>query len=300
MDANPAGAPAAQPYGEVFDRGYQHYDGVRAGRSHAIQALVWYSVKRGLGIKKKWTAKIIPAALYLFAFIPAIVVVGVLSFVPAGTDLSYPFLTDFIRFALLVFAAATAAEMLCDDRRENVLSLYFSRAITRADYLGAKVGALAILTGTIALGPPLLLFLGKTFLADNPISYFGHHADDLGRVIVYALLVSAYFSAIGLGVAAYTNRKGVATAIYIGGMIIIGGLANALYAALDGGARKYLLLVSPFDLAQSLSRWLFNGERPNDESLGGVQLSGPLMVAGVLLAVALASVIMYQRYLADE
>jgi ABC-2 type transport system permease protein len=303
MDANPAraGAPMpAQPYGEVFDRGYQHYDGVRAGRSHAIQALIWYSVKRGLGIKKKWTAKIIPAALYVFAYIPAIVVVGVLSFVPAGTDLSYPFLNQFIRFALLVFAAATAAEMLCDDRRENVLSLYFSRAITRVDYLAAKVAALAILTGTIALGPPLLLFLGKTFLADNPISYFGHHVGDLGRVVAFALLISAYFSAIGLSVAAYTNRKGVATAIFIGGMIIIGGLANALYAALDTSARKYLLLVSPFDLVESISHWLFNDDRPANESLGAAQLSGGLMVAGVLVAVAIASFIMYRRYLADE
>ena len=305
MDANPAGAaraslPAQQPYGEVFDRGYQHYDGVRAGRSHAIQALIWYSVKRGLGIKKKWTAKIIPAALYFFAYIPAIVVVGVLSFVPAGTTLSYPFLTDFIRFALLVFAASTAAEMLCDDRRENVLSLYFSRAITRVDYLLAKVAALAILTGSIAFGPLLLLFLGKTLLADNPISYFGHHAGDLGRVIVFAVLISAYFSAIGLSVAAYSNRKGVATAIFIGGVIIVGGLANALFHALNASSRKYLLLLSPFDLTQSISRWLFNAARERDESLGAVQLSGPLMVAGVLLAVVVASFIMYRRYLADE
>ena len=306
MEPNPAGAasgapsPSQQPYGEVFDRGYQHYAGVRAGRSHAIQALIWYSVKRGLGIKKKWTAKIIPAALYFFAFIPAIVVVGVLSFVPAGTNLSYPFLTDFIRFALLVFAASTAAEMLCDDRRENVLSLYFSRAITRVDYLVAKVAALAILTGTIAFGPPFLLFLGKTLLAPNPISYFGHHAGDLGRIIVYAVLIASYFSAIGLSVAAYTNRKGVATAIFIGGIIIIGGLSNALYAALNASSRKYLLLVSPFDLVQAISRWLFSAQRERNESLGGVQLSGLLMVAGVLIAIAIASLIMYRRYLADE
>src|SRR5689334_13840217 len=46
-------------YGEVFDRGYKHYDGPRLGRNHARRALIGYSVKRAMGIKKSWTAKII-------------------------------------------------------------------------------------------------------------------------------------------------------------------------------------------------------------------------------------------------
>src|SRR4051812_43250595 len=52
-------------YGEVFDRGYKHYDGPRLGRQHARRALVGYSVKRAMGIKKSWTAKVIPIFLYI-------------------------------------------------------------------------------------------------------------------------------------------------------------------------------------------------------------------------------------------
>ena len=50
-----------QPYGEVFDRGYQHYTGERLGRSYAVRRLIIFSIRGGLGIKKRWTAKILPA-----------------------------------------------------------------------------------------------------------------------------------------------------------------------------------------------------------------------------------------------
>src|SRR4051794_5392192 len=65
-------APVAPPsrYGEVFDRGYARYDGPRLGRRGAYGALVLYSIKRALGIKKSWTAKIIPILLYSAAFVP--------------------------------------------------------------------------------------------------------------------------------------------------------------------------------------------------------------------------------------
>ena len=53
--------PAESPrYGEVYDRGYTHYDGERLGRGHAFGALIRYSIQRALGIKKPWTAKVVP------------------------------------------------------------------------------------------------------------------------------------------------------------------------------------------------------------------------------------------------
>ena len=80
---------------------------------------------------------------------------------------------DFFGFIFLIegiFVATIAPEMLCGDRRENVLSLYFSRAITRFDYLLAKLVAAAILTLTISLVPCILYWLGRQFLDDSPMS----------------------------------------------------------------------------------------------------------------------------------
>lgn len=306
MDANTPAAPATpQPYGEVFDRGYQHYTGPRLGRQHAVPALVWYSMKRGLGIKKRWTAKVIPFLLYIFAFAPALIVVALLAFiestVPGEESITFGYddLNGFTTFALLVFAAALAPEMLCDDRRENVLALYFSRALSRLDYLLAKIAAMGLLMGTIAFGPPLVLFLGKTLLDDNPFTAFAENIGDLGRILVYGALVSVYWAAIGLGIASFTNRKGVAGAIFIGGVLIVTALANALFEALDNGARRFLIVVSPMDLLQAISAWLFGGGQEIG-GLAGADVPAVIYVAGVLAAAALGALVMYRRYLAEE
>jgi len=287
----------AQPYGEIYDLGYKHYEGKRLGRTHAIKALIIYSMKRGLGIKKKWTAKLIPIGLYVTAFVPAFIVAGIKAFVPTDDFVySYHDLNDFISLTLLIYAAALGPEMLSDDRRENVLSLYFSRSLTRLDYLLAKVAAMGILLGTIAFGPPLLLFLANVLLADNPISYFFNHVEDIGRILAYGVLVSAYLGSISLAIAAFTNRKGVAGAIFIGGLLMVTGIANALFDALDAAVGDYIILFDPFDLIIALSAWVW-GEPTN---MRIADLPGYWYGFAVLVTIALAGTLMYRRYLADD
>src|SRR4051812_36257750 len=107
-----------QRYGEVFDRGYKHYDGPRLGRRQAQRALVGYSIKRAMGIKKSWTAKVIPILLYIAVFTPVIISIGIRAFVPTAEVLDY---ADFFGFVFLiegVFAATIAPELLCSDRAE--------------------------------------------------------------------------------------------------------------------------------------------------------------------------------------
>lgn len=284
-----------QPYGEVYDLGYQHYTGQRLGRSHAVRALTLYSIKRGLGIKKKWTSKIMPVLLYTAAFIPAIIVSGILAFAPGEINFNYHNLQDIVGIVLLIFAAALAPEMLSDDRRENVLSLYFSRSITRLDYLLAKLLAMAILMGTLAFGPALLLFFANVFLAGSPISYFFDHLGDLGRILINGTLASTFLAAISLAVAAHTNRKGVATGLIIGGSLVLSGIAEALYEALDSDARDYVIFISPFDLVQAFSAWIFDAGSPRL-----AQLSGSIYAIAMLVVIGLTAGIMYRRYLAED
>jgi ABC-2 type transport system permease protein len=303
MATEPAPAPQQplQPYGEIYDLGYKHYDGPRLGRAHALRALIIYSIKRGLGIKKKWTAKIIPILLYMAAFIPAIVVAGILAFLGDQVDFDYNDLNSFIEFTLLIYAAALAPEMLCDDRRENVLSLYFSRALTRLDYLLSKVIAMAILMGTIAFGPLLLLWGAKVLQADDPIAYLFDHLADIGRIFIYGTLVSAFFAAIGLGIAAYTNRKGIASGIFIGGVIFMTALANALYEAVEGDINRVLVFFSPMDLVRAISLWLFDDLNAADNDLiARSDLPGITLAGAVIIVVALTAFIMYRRYLTEE
>jgi ABC-2 type transport system permease protein len=291
-----SGEVPSQPYGEVYDLGYKHYEGPRQGRSHAIQALILYSVKRGLGIRKRWTSKIMPAILYIAAYTPVLIIAGIMAFLPNQVDFGYAQLNGFISTALLIFAAGLGPEMLSDDRRENVLQLYFSRALTRVDYLLSKVAAMGLLMATIAFGPPLLLFIANVLLANNPISYFFDHIDDLGRIAAYGTLASAYLGSIALAIASYTNRKGVAAAIFIGGIFMLAGIANALFQALDSVIGDYIILVDPGDLYLALSAWIWS--EPTNMDIANIQ--GVWYGLAVLATIVLAGLLMYRRYLADE
>src|SRR5688572_6177788 len=115
----PVPADGTGRYGEIFDRGYKHYDGPRLGRRHAISALILYSIKRAMGIKKSWTAKVVPILLYVAVAIPVAVGVGLQAFIDDPDFWSY---LDFFIFIFMIegtFVATVAPEMVCGDRREN-------------------------------------------------------------------------------------------------------------------------------------------------------------------------------------
>jgi len=291
----PPAAPA-QParYGEVYDRGYQHYDGPRLGRLHAQWALVRYSMKRALGIKKGVGAKIMPILLYVAVLMPVIVSLGIRSFVPTADVLDYADFFGFIFVIEGIFVATIAPEMLCGDRRENVLALYFSRAITRADYLLAKLLATAILVLTVSLIPAAILWLGRQLILDDPLQAMGDNIDDLGRILLAGTLIAFFLGAVGLVVSAFTGRKSIAVAIIVIGFVVFESLAGALRFGIDDDWGKYVLFLSPSSTIAGLVGRLF------DEPGLGVEADLWQIIAVMGGVILVAGGIMYLRYVPDE
>ncbi len=288
-----------QRYGEVFDRGYKHYDGPRLGRIHAIWRLIVYSIKRAMGIKKSWTAKVIPFTLYIAVSIPVAVGVGLRAFVDDADIFDYP---DFFGFIFLIegiFVATIAPEMLCGDRRENVLALYFSRAITRIDYLVSKLLATALLTMTISLAPAMIYWLGVQMLEDSPLSAIADRSDEFGAILVSGTLIALYLGSIGLLISAFTDRKMIAVAVIIVGFLVSTAIAYALLAALDGELERYTVFLSPTDTIAALVTNLFD-EVQMDEMYTAADWPTWVYIAEMLGVTALASFVMYLRYRPNE
>lgn len=278
--------PAPAPFGEVYDRGYQHYEGPRLGRPQAIWALSRYSMLRALGVRKPWTAKVIPALVYLGVAIVVIIPVGILAFLPGATVLEY---WDFVSFIFLleaVFVAAIAPEMLCPDRREKVLSLYFSRGITRFDYLLGKLVATAILTLTVSLLPLVIYWLLRQLLADHPLQAMADNIGDLGRVTLVGVTVALYLGAIGLAVASFTARKGVAVAVTIIGFLASTSLAFILSQAVeDERISRALVFLSPSSSLRWFSYAVFDQPLPELAADVDQRIFGPPYPVPVQLAV---------------
>lgn len=292
---------APSRYGEIYDRGYQHYLGKRLGRQHAIWALVTYSMKRAMGIKKSWTAKVIPFILYLAAIGTVLIVIGIEAFIRSTGNLAmtYPEYFFFIYLLEGAFVATVAPEMLCGDRRENVLALYFSRAISRLDYVLAKLLAIAILTMTISVLPVVILWLFRQLMADEPLTALTSNVDDLGRVVLMGTLIAFYLGCGGLVISSFTGRKSIATAIIFIGYAVLEGFVNAMIEAVDSSRLKdTLALVSPVRLLGGLAEKLFGVFDPRSEGHSGYSPS--IYVAAALGTIVVGIAIMVWRYVPED
>lgn len=300
MTESPVTTPQTdRAFGEVYDRGYQHYTGPRLGRRHAFRALTGYSMKRALGSKKRWTAKVVPVILYAAVALLVIIPLGIQAFIDSAQILQY---WDYFSVAWLilgVFVATIAPEMLCGDRREKTLILYFSRPITRLDYLLSKLLATGLLTLTITLVPLVIFWLGRQLLSNSPVMAMKDNIGDLWKIILVSVLSSAYLGALGLVVSAFTGRKAIAVGIIVVALLFSSALAGVLQEVFGSASQKaWFALISP---ARTVSQFVLGiwGQHNSDGQFGtplDTWVYGAAMVAIVLICCA----IMYWRYVPED
>ena len=162
-----------QRTGEVFDLGYQRYDGPREGRSRARKAMYWNGLRTVLGVGRGAKAKILPLLLFISAMIPALVFVIILSFAGEAAD----FLPgpgdyyDIISLLLFIFGAIMAPELLSPDRKERVLDLYLVRPISSSDYAFTRVAAFFTIVLALAYSGQIVLQVGLVLTASDALEY---------------------------------------------------------------------------------------------------------------------------------
>ncbi len=284
---------ASRQYGEIFDRGYIHYDGPRLGQQNAIWALARYSMARAIGLRRAWTAKIIPLLLYAAVAVPVVVSIGVRSFFPAADLFGYPEFFGGIFLVEGVFVAMIAPEMMSSDRHDRILPLYFSRPIGRSAYVVAKLIGAGILTLSISLLPAVVLWLGTGLLSKDPLSALRENLDDLGRIVVAGTMIAFYLGAIGLTIASFTGRKSVAVGVTILGFVISESLAVAILQALrdQPDLARWSFALSPSRTTAAMVSELFGQDVFED-----IPLSASLGVMVIVIVICLAVMFAwYQR-----
>ena len=207
---------------EVFDLGYQRYTGPREGRSRARLALFENGVRTVLGIGRGGRAKILPVGLFLAVMTPAVVFVTILAFLDplAGDDAAdfIPGPADYyslVSVVLIIFGAIMAPELLCPDRRDNVLPLYLVRPLTSNDYLIARFLAFFVIVLALVYAGQIVLQAGLILTANDQVEYLRENWLDLPRILLMGVLIAAFISVGPLAVAAFTTRRAYAAAFVI-------------------------------------------------------------------------------------
>jgi ABC-2 type transport system permease protein len=257
------------------------------GQLQTIWALARYSIARALGIRRPWTAKVIPMLLYGAVAIPVLIAIGMRAFVPRFQFLDYASFFGAIFLLEGIFVALIAPEMVSSDRHDRLLPLYFSRPIGRNAYVVAKLLATGLLTLTMSLVPAVVLWLGNGFLADAPIEEMRGSLDDLGRIVAAGVLIAFYLGAIGLAISSFTGRKSVAVGIIVLGFVISESLSLALSRAFEdeSGLAHWAFVLSPSRTIAALVGGLFEvRDFINDATLA--EATG-VMVAVIVICCAI-------------
>jgi ABC-2 type transport system permease protein len=288
--------------GAVYDRGYRPYDGPRGGRRAATAALWRLSVRRALGLRRSWRQKVFPWSLLAITTVPAVVNVGVgYALRDQPVELSrFEFFTyrEYVGVstALLLFVALTAPDVVCPDRAHHVLPLVFSRPLTGADYVVAKVGAIAAILFGFGFLPHVVLFVGQMLVSDAALDYLTDHTAVLWQVPVAVAALAVYYAALGVALASLTDRRMVGGVAILGATLITSAVAAILSSALAGGEGTPLAVVNVLALPLALRDLVFLGHIGTDSGLSGVQGGGILAAGGYLVVLLGSLALLLHRY----
>lgn len=231
-----------QAAGELFDLGYQHYQGPREGRMRARKAVFVDGFRTTLGIGRGPLAKVLPILLFGAAMAPAVIMALVASQTQGLLNLpDHADYYEIVSVILIIFSAIIAPELLCPDRRNGVISLYLVRPLTITDYVVGRWLAFFAITLLLVYSGQIVLLAGLILSASEPLDYLQDNWLDIPRILGAGILVAIFITTLPLAVSAFTDRRAYAAAIVIGLFIIstaAAGILTECDEGHDGGSRR--------------------------------------------------------------
>ncbi len=262
-------ASASGESSSIYDLGYRRYEGVRLGRRQAVLALYRESLRAAFGLGRSTGAKIGPAVLILFALVPALIQLAIAALVPVG-DIELTSHEEYyggVKFILALYVGVVAPDIVGRDQRNRSLTLYFTRAITRYDYALAKLAAMTTAVLAITLLPQLLLFIGNALAVDD----FGGHTrenwDLIFPIVGTSLFGSWLLASIGTFIGAQTSQRAFATVGILVAFLIPLTVALIVIQEIDGGWTDLFVFVSPLDLVDGVTYWMFQVDVSSMDSI---------------------------------
>ena len=268
-----------QQAGQLFDLGYQHYDGPREGRMRARKAVFTDGFKTTLGLGRGAGAKVLPILLFGAVMAPAVILAMIAS-LSDGLDLpGHSVYYQIVSTVLLIFAAIIAPELLCPDRRNGVISLYLVRPLTITDYLAGRWLAFFAITLVLVYSGQMVLLAGLILSAADPLEYLQDNWLDIPRIFGAGFLLAAFITTLPLAVSAFTDRRAVAAALVIG-LFVISAAASGILTSCDehrrdpsgqcepltGDAAKWFALVDVSRVPTNVNNMIFDVENEERRS----------------------------------
>lgn len=299
--------PAAEPRpargGTVFDIGYRSYTGEREGRNRSRLAVYKDGIRIALGFGRGGRAKILP-----WFFIGVLSLIGLVMAIVAGAArrlggqeavAQLPSHGDYYGIAaiiLFIFAAIVAPELLCRDRRDGTITLYLVRPLTGGDYVAARWAAFLTITIATAWLPQIILFLGLSMGAPDPIGYLGEHWLDIPRFLASGIIMAVYATTIAMLVAAFTLRRAYASVFLVGLFVITTPFTIGLASEIEGTAGQWISMFNLADISLYVVDLIFGTPSMMTKDIPAVHLPATTLVLWYLAWTLIPGAILWWRY----
>ncbi len=285
--ADPVLAPPGEGAGAIHDIGYRHYDGPRLGPGYIRRSLFVDTLRGAYGLGRSARSKVMPFLLLGVMVLTAVVVGIVTSYVTVldALPIGYTAFVITMQVAITVFLGSQSPAVVSRDLRYRTSALYFSRPLSRQQYVQAKYAGMSAAL-FLLLAVPITLLLAGALLAELPI---GEQLPDYLRAMVGAALHSLVLGGIGLVVAAMTPRRGLGVAAVVGVLIVLSGLQGTVRAMAEVFGNEtfsgYTGLISPYTLVDGVVAGALGADSSIAQAPPGAVGTAVFVVVTVLVVV---------------
>lgn len=274
--------------GAIHDIGYRHYDGPRLGASYIRRSLFVDTLRGAYGLGRSARSKVMPFLLLAVLVLPAVVIGIVTGYLGAESlPVRYTEYVMVLQLPVTIFIGSQSPAVMSRDLRFRVVSLYFSRPLSRQQYVQAKFAGMAVAL-FVLLGLPITLLLGGALLAELPL---GEQLPDYLRAMAGAAIYSVVLAGLGLVVAAMTPRRGLGVAAVVGVLLVLSGLHIAVsgmaFAFGNDTFLGYTGLISPYTLVDGVVTGVLGAESSTFQGPPGA--GGTAVFVAVTVALAVGS-----------
>ncbi len=261
--------------GVIHDIGFRHYTGPRLGRGYLLRSLYIESLKGAYGLGRSAKSKVLPFLMLTVMVLPALIIAIVAGVTKVDKlPLAYVQYPSALGLPFSIYLAAMAPASVSRDLRFRVMPLYFSRPLSRNDYVLAKYAALTSAL-FILVGVPLLVLYAGALLGKLP---FWAQTRGVLSALVGAAILAVVMAAVGLLIASLTPKRGFGVAAVIVVLLVSGLVSGVLQSIADEQNHQklagYLGLLDPLTLVNGISVWLFNADPAGPDgppgTLGGI------------------------------
>ncbi|GGR75054.1 membrane protein [Streptomyces humidus] len=292
--------PVTAPAGDqtrIHNIGYRSYDGPRLGRAYARRSLYSQSLRGAYGLGRSVKSKVLPMLLFVVMCVPAAIMVAV-----AVATKAKELPVDYTRYAIIMqavislYVASQAPQSVSRDLRFKTVPLYFSRPIETADYVRAKLAAMASALFVLTAAPLLVLYVGALLAKLD----FADQTKGFGQGLVSVALLSLLFAGIGLVIASVTPRRGFGIAAVIAVLTISYGAVSTLQAIAEAqdsaGSIPWIGLFSPVTLIDGVQSAFLGASSAFPGGVGPSDGQGVVYVLVVLGLIGTAHALLIRRY----